>query len=250
MTMYILFKDLKVIAFRSFLFSVFLPLWTMLVATCGLPLLLAPQKVTTLVGKTWAAGVLVALRVLCGITYELRGIEHLPKDPSFILASKHQSAWDTVIFLYYFPVPVYVLKKELQKIPFYGWYLPRMGMIPVDRKGGASALKAMLHITKERLEQKRMVVIFPEGTRTKAGELSHVYQPGIAAVYTYCHVPVIPVALNSGLHWGKKQFLKYPGKIIMEFLPAIEPDLKREAFMQVLNERIETASSRLFEEGR
>lgn len=238
------------IFFRSLLFSIFLPIWTMLVATIGLPLLLAPQKITTKVGQTWSAGVLVALRVLCNITYEIRGKENLPKDPSFIVAAKHQSAWDTVVLLYYFPSPVYILKKELQKIPFYGWYLPRMGMIPIDRKGGASALKDMLRFTKQRLDEKRNVIIFPEGTRTKAGEASSTYQSGVSAIYSHCHVAVIPTALNSGIYWGKKQFTKKPGKIILEFLPAIEPDLKRAEFSAKLNEAIEGASARLFNEAQ
>lgn len=234
--------------FRSCLFSLFLPVWTVIISTLGLPLLLAPQKITTLVGQTWAMGVLAGLRLLCNITYELRGIEHLPQDPAFIVAAKHQSAWDTVVLLYYFPSPVYILKKELQKIPFYGWYLPRMGMIPIDRKGGATALKNMLASTKQRLAEKRTVIIFPEGTRTKAGERSASYQPGVAAIYSHCHVPVVPVALNSGIYWGKKQFIKKPGKIVLEFLPAIEPDLKRAEFMDRLNNVIEQQSEVLFRE--
>lgn len=237
------------ILLRSLLFSLFIPLWTVLVATCGLPLLLAPQRITTQVGRFWSFGVLVGLRVLCNITYEIRGKENLPQDSTFIIAAKHQSAWDTLVLLYYFPLPVYIFKKELQNIPFYGWYLPVMGMIPVDRKGGATALKSMLKATKHRLDEKRPVIIFPEGTRTKAGTKTESYQPGIAAIYSYCHVPVVPVALNSGLYWGKRQFLKKPGKIILEFLPSIEPNLDRAHFMQRLQQEIEQNSEALFLEG-
>lgn len=233
---------------RSLLFTVFLALWTMFMAIIGLPLLPGPPRIAGLVGRGWAYGVVWALRIICGITYEIRGKEHLPEG-NYIIAAKHQSAWDTAIFLKTKDFPVYILKKELLKIPFYGWYLPAMGMIPIDRSAGASALKDMVKATKERLEKGHDVVIFPEGTRTKAGEDRGAYQPGISAIYNQCNVPIVPVGLNSGLFWGKGQFLKPAGHIIMEYLPPIAPgELKRKEFMQALHDQIESTSRRLEKE--
>ena len=235
---------------RSLLFTIFLALWTMLIATFGLPLLLTPPRVAGLVGRYWAYGVVWGLRVLCNITYEIRGLENLPQG-NYIIAAKHQSAWDTAIFLKTLDFPAYVLKKELLKIPFYGWYLPAMGMIPIDRNAGASALKDMIKLSKNRLENGQNVVIFPEGTRIAPGMDMGEYQPGISALYNQCNVPVIPVGLNSGLFWWKKSFLKPSGHIIMEYLPPIAPGtLKRKEFMKTLHQQIETTSRRLEEEAK
>lgn len=233
--------------FGSIVFLIFLNLWTVLVALAGLPLLFAPHAATTWVGHIWAHGTLVGLRLFCRIRYEIRGEEHLPKG-GFIIASKHQSAWDTVIFLKMFRRSSYILKKELLRIPFYGWYLPAMGMIAIDRKGGASALKDMVKTAKQRIAEGRVIVIFPEGTRTKPGAEIPEYQPGISAIYTQTDVPVVPAAVNSGLYWGKGQFLKKPGKIILEFLPPIPPGLKRKEFMEQLHSSIETTTKHLLAE--
>lgn len=236
-------KDNVMLLIRSLLFFIFLNLWTVLVSLVGTPLLFAPSKVTALVGHVWSNGVIFALRWICNLRYEVRGKEHLPEG-KYIIASKHQSAWDTVIFLKMFRAPSYILKKELVKIPFYGWYLPAMGMIAIDRDGGASALKDMVKTSKKRLDEGRPVVIFPEGTRTLPGAEVE-YQPGISALYMQAHVPIVPAAVNSGLFWKKGQFIKNPGKITLEYLPPIQPGLKRREFMEQLHTSIETASAKL-----
>ncbi|MBL0319128.1 MAG: 1-acyl-sn-glycerol-3-phosphate acyltransferase [Alphaproteobacteria bacterium] len=231
----------------SILFTLFLPVWTLFIGTVGAVLMLFPQHITQWVGRIWARGVLVALRYLCGITYVIKGKENLPTTPC-IITSKHQSAWDTVILLAYLPQMSYIYKKELGSIPVYGQYLPRMGMIPVDRDGKMSALRDMIRRVKHQLDKGFTVVIFPEGTRTPVGE-ALPYQAGISALYHECHVPVIPVALNSGLFWPKKGW-KNPGCITLEFLPALAPDLTRRQFMDEMKNAIETKTAQLVDEVR
>ena len=188
------------------------------------------------------------LKLIVGLDHEIRGRENLPDGPS-ILASKHQSAWDTMAFLWLFPRPVYIIKKELLSIPLWGRCAARCGHIPVDRAGGAAALKQMVRAARAALAKGRHVVIFPEGTRVAPDE-RHPYHPGIAALYAQASVPVVPVALNSGVFWGRRSFHKQPGTIILEFLPAIPPGLDRKAFLGELENRLESASDRLLAEAR
>lgn len=198
--------------------------------------------------KAWAAGTMWALKHIAGLTWEVKGQENLPGEPC-IFACKHQSAWETGIFYLLVSDPSYILKKELLSIPFFGWYIARGGAIAIDRKAGARALKAMISGTKERLERGQNVVIFPEGTRAAPGKPG-TYHPGIAALYKGVDAPVIPVALNSGLFWQRRSFLKRPGRITVEFLPAIEPGQDRRAFMADLQSRMEDATNRLIVDGR
>jgi 1-acyl-sn-glycerol-3-phosphate acyltransferase len=140
--------------------------------------------------------------------------------------------------------PAVVLKKELLNIPVYGWYTRKTQMIAVDRTGGAKALKDMVAAAQRAAGQGRPIFIFPEGTRTAPGTEAD-YQPGVAALYKRLDLPVVPVALNSGLFWPRRSFLRKPGTIVVEFLPPIAAGMDRKAFMNVLRERIETATRRL-----
>ncbi len=228
---------------RSLLFNIYFPLWTAILSISASPLIFTNAKRSAIVGRIWANGVVFGLRYICGIRYEIRGQENLPPEP-FIIASKHQSAWDTAIFLKILNAPAYILKKELLKIPFFGSYLKTMAMIPIDRDGGAKALKAMLADVKDRISQKRSVVIFPEGTRTVIGQ-KIAYQPGIAFIYKDVSVPVVPVALNSGAYWSRSGFLRKPGTIVLQYMPAIEAGLDRKAFTAKMESTIEEASEAL-----
>ena len=230
---------------RSTLFNIFFPLWTFFVTIIGFPLLFGDHRLVAIAGKIWSRGTMLGLHLLCGIRLQVKGREHLPPYP-FIVACKHQSAFETIIFHQILDCPVYVLKKELLRIPFFGSYLKRMGMIAVDRSGKAAALKDLIRQSNLTLEEKRPIILFPEGTRTALHQRLP-YHPGIAAIYSQNKAPVVPTALNSGLLWGKSQFIKKPGVITIEFLPPIYPGLKREEFMQTLEEAIETASQRLAE---
>ena len=181
-----------------------------------------------------------------GIEYEVRGMKNLPIDQPFVIASKHQSAWDTFIFNIIILNCSYVVKRELFWFPFFGWFLKRVGMISIDRSGNISAIKKLLSDCQNRLEAGRSIVIFPQGTRTAPG-VSMPYLPGVAAIYTHCHVPVVPTALNSGVFWPRRTLMKKPGTIIVEFLPLIEPGLPRHTFAKRLKSMIEPATEKLEE---
>jgi 1-acyl-sn-glycerol-3-phosphate acyltransferase len=214
-----------------------------LLLTLALPALLMPRRVTIRVGEVWYNFVLAALRVFCGISHEIRGRENLPASPC-IIASKHQSAWDTIAFLTFIDDAAYVIKQELTQIPVFGWLLSKAGMVPVDRTAGAKALRRMVSTARACLGEGRHIVIFPEGTRTAPGE-RRAYHPGVAALYGQLAVPVVPVALNSGLFWPRLSFVKRPGHIVVEILPAIPPGLARAEFMTRLETEIEAATARL-----
>ena len=228
---------------RSVYFQLAFALWTFILGIIFIPLLIGPRLWMMRFGTMWSAGTLFLLRHCAGLGYEIRGREHLPAGP-VLIAMKHQSAWDTFAVPVIFPKPAMVIKRELGWIPFYGWYALKAGMIPVDRSGGAAALKRMVTASEKALAAGRPILIFPEGTRSPVGARVP-YQQGVAALYRQLGVPLVPVAVNSGLFWGRRQFLKRPGTIIVEILPAIPPGGDRRAVMAELETRIETATARL-----
>lgn len=236
------------IILRSLLFNGCFIAWAMGSAVLFAPLFLLSPDAALKAGAPWARVSLWLARVICGIRYEVRGKEHLTQAP-VIYASKHQSAWDTIIFLILLDAPAYVLKRELLRIPLWGWYLWRMQMIAIDRAAGGQGLKDMLRQARARVDEGRPVVIFPEGTRTPVGAAAR-YHPGILALYSQLKLPVIPVALNSGCFWGRNAFTKRPGTIRVEFLPPLPPGLPKDVFMTRLQEAIEPATARLVAEAQ
>lgn len=233
---------------RSFGFFICFFAWSVIMNLAFLPML-AFDKIWIVRGQTlWTNGIIFLLRTICGLQLELRGTENLPKGAA-IIASKHQSAFETMIFHRITKDPAVILKKELLSIPVYGWYCRKTQMIAVDRKGQAAALKSMLSQAKQALLDHRPIIIFPEGTRS-AIDSDLPFQPGIAALYSKLNQPVIPVALNTGLFWPRKSFLCRPGKMVIEFLPPIESGLDRKLFMSELKTRIEDKTRALVAEGR
>jgi 1-acyl-sn-glycerol-3-phosphate acyltransferase len=232
---------------RVVLFNVGFVLWTILFGLIGLPLLLAPRRTVMRFGTTWSSVTLRLLAWTVGLTHEIRGAENLPKGAA-IIAMKHQSAWDTLALPVIFDDPAAVIKRELAWLPIYGWYVRRAGAIPVDRGGGASALKRMIASARVAAADGRLIAIFPEGTRTAVGA-RQPYHPGVAALYTQLGLPLVPVAVNSGLFWGRRSFVKKSGRIIVEILPPISPGLPRRAVMAELESRIEAATARLVAAG-
>lgn len=210
-----------------------------------LPALLGPRSWTKACACLWLSLVFGGLRVLCGIRYEVRGLEHLPKGGALV-ASKHQSMFETLAFWQILDDPAIILKKELSYLPFFGWYAMKLKNISVDRAAAAKALRAMLKQARERATEDRQVVIFPQGTRVEPGE-AESYKPGVVGLYTSMKVPCVPVALNSGLYWPAHGLGRKPGTIIVEFLEPIEPGLPKAEFIATLEERIETASTALLE---
>jgi 1-acyl-sn-glycerol-3-phosphate acyltransferase len=228
---------------RSLLFNVAFYLWTSVMFLLSLPALLLPAGAVWALGRVWVCGTMLLLRIFVGLTHEVRGLAHrLPG--AALYAVKHQSAWDTLVFALLLDRPAIVLKQELLNLPLFGWYMRKCRMIPVDRKGRATALKRMAADARGRASAGRPILIFPEGTRVAPGQ-RRPYQPGAAALYGALGLPVVPVALNSGLFWGRRSFHKLPGRIVVEFLPAIAPGLDRRIFMAELEAAIETAADRL-----
>ena len=231
---------------RSALYFVWFIVVSVVVHIIFLPALLMPRRAAVVAARSWCTGVLWGLRAIAGLDYEIRGA--LPPRGSLI-ASKHMSMWDTIALFYVLGDPVFVLKRELMRVPFYGWYAQRVGMIAIDRAAAGAALRSMTKAARSALSRGLSIIIFPEGTRKEIGA-SPDYKPGIAALYQRLDVPCVPVALNSGLFWtGRAGFLKKPGRIVLQFLPPIAPGLKRWDFMQTLQQRIETATADLVREG-
>ena len=236
------------ILLRSLAFQLALYLFTAIAALLGLPVLLMPRRWAAAFGGAWAAAILVLLGWCVGLRHELRGRENLPAGPA-IIAMKHQSAWDTFAVAVLFRDPAIVLKRELIWVPFYGWYLWKAGMIAIDRKAGAAALKALVAAGARATAEGRPIVIFPEGTRMAVGT-RRPYHPGAAALYRQLGLPLVPVAVNSGVFWGRRSFIKRPGRIVAEILPAIPPGRDRRAVIAELEERIEAATAALVAEAQ
>ena len=233
---------------RSLIFNTVFLIYNVVLMFVQMALLPFSRAWSQGVVRFWTNGVGLGLKVIIGLDVEIRGRQHLPIGPC-VIVSKHQSAWDTFAFYALVSDPNYILKKELTDIPLWGWCALHCGAISVDRSGGGAALKRMVRDTQDRLAQGRQVVIFPEGTRTAPGTRRD-YFPGVASLYAHADAPVVPVALNSGLFWGRRSFIKNPGVITIEFLPPMPKGLKRRAFMEDLETRIEAATVKLIAEAR
>jgi 1-acyl-sn-glycerol-3-phosphate acyltransferase len=237
------------LAVRSLLFTVYLYGSMVVMGTVLAPVLLAPRRTVMKFARGWAKSVLWVLRALCGVRVELRGLEHRPTGAALI-AAKHQGMLDVVAPFTYLDDPCFVLKKELMALPFFGWYAARMRMIPVDREAQAKALKQMVADMRDRLQEDRQIVIFPEGTRTEP-DAEADYKPGVAALYRDLgDTPCSLVATNSGLTWPAHGFMRKPGLAVFEFLEPIPAGLKRGQFMQDLQARVESGSRALVAEAR
>ena len=224
---------------RSALFMLWFLLITTILSLIFLPILILPRRATAWLARFWSRATFWGLKVFTGIGFDVRGTP--PKGP-VLVASKHMSMWDTMALYLVLDQPAIVLKRELLRIPFYGWFVWKATAIPIDRAAGASALRKMSGAARDVLAQGRPILIFPEGTRKKPGTAPD-YKPGVAGLYALSGVACVPAALNSGVYWTG--FLKKPGTIVLEFLEPIAPGLKRDAFMSLLENRIETATNRL-----
>lgn len=232
------------IILRSLLFNFIFYAWATIFLTFHIPYLFGTRERSMIVLQRWATHARRLMNIFIGLYYRVEGLEYAQGRP-IIIAAKHQSAWDTFIYPDFIKDPALVVKKELTLIPLYGHFIKKFELIAVDRKSGGSGLKDMVRQAKKVcFEQNRPLVIFPEGTRSTPGEQSE-YHPGVAALYSQLKIPVVPVAVNSGVFWGRRSFLKKPGTIVIKFLPPIQPGLKREDFMEKLETTIETESTKL-----
>lgn len=233
---------------RSVLFDLVFYIWTAFYLSVLAPImLLFPRSVTMHIFRFWTRANLKMLKIIVGLDYKIEGLENLKaatQDGPCIVACKHQSAWETIIFSILLKDFQIVLKRQLIYIPLFGMYLKKLTAIVVDRDAGSQAIKQLVHQSREAIKNNRSILIFPEGTRGKPGEPS-VYQPGIAAIYRDLNVPVLPVALNSGVFWGRRSPIKKPGLITLRFLEPIPRGLPRAEFSKQLEENIETACKSL-----
>ena len=236
------------IPIRSIAFNVLFYLNTIIYLVLALPTFFMPYRAIIAVAKSWSRVNLMLLRVVVGIDYEIRGREKIPQG-ALIIASKHQSAWETFALLPLFDNPLYILKRELQWIPIFGWFLIKARMVPVDRGAGPQALAAMAERARTELSAGRQLIIFPEGTRRPAGAEPR-YKFGVAYLYAAEGVPCLPVALNSGLFWPRRSIRRLPGKVLVEILDPIAPGLDKNEFFRRLQDAVEAATARLVEEGR
>lgn len=234
---------------RSYIYSVWFALSILFVGSIGAIFVAINKKFALKVTEIWAKSELFGLKYIMGIDIEIRGLENLQKAGPCIIAGKHLSTLDTIAPFVMTKYPAFVFKKELFKIPIFGWYLKVAGMIGIDRDGGMAALKGMVAEAKERMSDGRSIVIFPEGTRQTLNATPD-YKPGVAAIYGMIGTACVPLALNTGYYWPAHGIKKQSGKVIFEFLEPIEAGLKRQDFMNRLESAIETKTKELIEEAR
>lgn len=234
------------ILLRSFVFNVGFFVGTLFLMIVFLPALIVGRRALPWCGRVWARMLRWWLAVTIGVRVEVRG--EIPNGPCLI-AAKHQSAWETIEFLRLLPDACFVLKRELLWIPMFGWYIARNRQIVIDRSESVGSLRRMLAKAKSALVGGRQIIVFPQGTRV-GPDVKRPYQPGIAFLYKHLDVRVIPVALNSGVVWGRNKFVKCPGTIVLEFLKPMPEGLGSRVFIEELSTRIELASQRLAVEGR
>jgi 1-acyl-sn-glycerol-3-phosphate acyltransferase len=235
-----------VIIVRSIAFNVLFYLILFAYLVVAMPTLALPRLAIIRLAQHWGRTNLRLLRIVCGITVEWRGLEKLPAG-AVLVAAKHQSVWETFALLTLFCDPTYILKRELLWLPLFGWAAWRAGMIPVDRGRGKPALAAMATRVRAALAAGKQVIIFPEGTRRPPGAEPR-YKHGIAHLYGEGGAPCVPVALNSGLFWPRRKFLRYPGTITAEVLDPIAPGLDIDVFFERLQHDLEAATGRLIRE--
>ncbi len=228
---------------RSILFNVLFALWAFVPAVAFLWVLLGPRRYVFGAVRFWQSGFAWLARVVLGLDYKLVNEHYVPKG-ACIIAAKHESAFETCILNVLFGDPAIVLKKELTLVPVWGWYAKASGLIPIDRKAGVKALAIMMAAARRAKDAGRKIVIFPQGTRLLPG-VRKPYKVGVAGLYQELGLPVVPMAVNSGLFWPKGAFLKKPGTVTLEFLPPIPAGLPRAAFLRRLESELEAASDRI-----
>ena len=236
------------IVLRSLVFNALFYVNTALWLIAALPTFFMPYRAIIEVAKAWGRFNRALTRMVAGIDYEICGAEKIPRGP-VIVAAKHQSAWETFALLSLFDNPTFIIKRELQWIPIFGWFTIKGRMVPVQRGAGSQTLTNMIERARIELSRGRQLVIFPEGTRRAPGAEPR-YKYGVAQLYAAEGVPCIPIALNSGLFWPRRSLRRNPGTILVEVLDPILPGLDKDVFLERLKNEIETATARLIAESQ
>ncbi|MEM8833537.1 MAG: lysophospholipid acyltransferase family protein [Pseudomonadota bacterium] len=237
---------------RATMFNIFFYGFTVLACLILLPLVFFPRPVILATTKFYVNVVDWIEKYILGLNYEIRGLEHLPKEGTYIVAAKHQSAYETMKLHHLFGDPTIVLKRELLDIPIFGTFLKKLDVIPINRSNKEEAIAAIVSGAQRMAKKNRPIVIFPQGTRVNpdATTEERPYKGGIVKMYKNTDLKVIPLALNSGLFWGRKSYIKRPGTVTFEFLPPIEPGLPDKKVMKALEDRVEEASISLMNEAK
>ena len=230
---------------RSLLFTVLFYISLILVFILAIPTLILPSKATLICGKILAHIIIFLLRFILGVRVSFSGIENLKKNEKFFVASAHQSLLETFILQAPLQYPIFILKKELLKIPLFGWYLKKIGSIDIVRDTTTKDNLNFFEKVKSNIEtSKRPLLIFPQGTRVKIGERLS-FKKGVGRIYEALNLPCIPVALNTGKVWPKNSFLKYNNDIKISFLEPIEPGKDKNVFIKDLENVIYSSIDKL-----
>ena len=233
---------------RSLKFNVLFYIVLVGLVIVALPAFALQTRAVLTVAGWWAKATLFLMRVICNIKVEFRGVENIPKGP-LVIAAKHQSFWETFALMPFFDHPIFILKRQLVHIPVFGQLLVKTGMIAIDRSAGVKALLDMTRRARAAVRSGCQLVIFPEGTRRAPGAPPD-YKTGFAQIYSACGVPCLPIALNSGLFWPRRTFMRYPGTLVVEFLDPLPAGLPKQEFLGRVETAIEEATGRIVEAGR
>lgn len=237
---------------RSLIFNLIFYPYTMLWCIILVPTLIMPRIVLLKLIEFYLATVYWIEVVVIGLNFDIRGVEYVPEKGPYLVAAKHQSAYETMKMFRLFKDPSIILKKELMRIPLWGWHAWKLDFIAIDRKDRERAMNSIIEGARRMKEQQRPVIIFPQGTRVRveASAKDKPYKGGIVKMYEATNIPIVPLAMNSGLFWPRNSFIKRPGTVVFEFLPPIEPGLPDKKVMKALEERIEETSIRLMHEAK
>lgn len=232
---------------QNVFFYLHVALATLVMGLGGIPLVIRQGRAgANRVATRWIGYLIWAARLHMGVTCEVRGT---PPTGDCIVAAKHQSFWDILVIAHAVPRRAFIMKREVMRVPVMGWYARKVGCIPIDRSKGRDALGVMSAEINHRLSDDGLgqLIIYPEGTRTLPGQ-RRPYKHGVATIRAATGLPVVPVAVNTGMFWPRKGWGIRPGRAVVEFLPPIGPDLPSEGFMPRLEAEIETRSGRLMAE--
>lgn len=229
--------------FRSLVFYTLLSLWTIFLGLICLPLLFFPSRYLNKPIRIWIKMIFLLLKFICHITHEIQGFENIPSH-AVIIASKHQSAFETLALFYYIPRAIFIHKKQLFLIPIFGQYLKKINMISIDRAGRASTMRNMLKLARGKILSGISIIIFPEGTRKNPGSKPN-YKTGFVGLYKELNTEILPIAVNSGKFWPKNTIVKKAGHITIKILPLIKSGLDRKKILSEVQEKIEDASNKL-----
>ena len=231
---------------RSLFFNIFLYSGIILVLILSLPTLFLPARFALYSGKFLAYYIILILKIFLDTKVIFHGLENLKKVDKFFIASAHQSMFETFVFQAPLNYPIFILKKELLRIPLFGWYLRKIGSIEITRETTTKDNLNFLDRIKQTVyKNNRPLLIFPQGTRIKPDE-KIPFKKGVGRIYDSLGLHCVPVALNSGKIWPKNSFLKYPGNIHVTFLEPISPGMEKNTFVKILEEKIYSESEKYF----